>query len=83
MQATVELPDAVLRQLEALAQSEGTTTASLIQRIVEAHVATRQSTNEGRSTVPLPMIPASETGPIQPVFGRDMDELLSGDHFSA
>ena len=84
MQATVELPAAVLRQLEALARSEGTTTADLIQRIVEAHVAGRRQTNSERHfAVPLPLIPASETGPIQPVSGRDVDELLSRDHFSA
>lgn len=83
MQATVELPEAVLRELEALARSEGTTTAELIQRIVEAHMANRQTTGERRFSVPLPLIRAAETGPIQPVSGRDVDELLSRDHFSA
>jgi hypothetical protein len=33
--------------------------------------------------VSLPLIPASETGPIRPVTGRDVDELLSDDHFAA
>jgi hypothetical protein len=82
MQATVELPEAVLRELEALARSEGTTTGDLIQQIIEAHVASRQTNADHRFTVPLPLIPASETGPIQPVFGRNVDELLSRDHFS-
>lgn len=29
--------------------------------------------------VHLPLIPASETGPIQPVTGKDVDELLARD----
>ena len=33
--------------------------------------------------VSLPLIPASETGPIQPVSGMDVDELLSDDPFAA
>jgi hypothetical protein len=82
MQATVELPEAVLRDLEALARSEGSTTVDLIQRIVEAHVASRQTTGDRRFAVPLPLIPEAETGPIQPVSGRDLDEFLSRDHFS-
>jgi Ribbon-helix-helix protein, copG family len=83
MQATVELPEAVVRELEVLARGEGTTTADLIQRIVEAHLARCQTTGERRFTVSLPLIPAAETGPIQPVSGRDVDELLARDHFSA
>ena len=77
MQATVELPEPVLRKLETLARTEGMTTASLIQRIIEAHIATRQTTGERRFSVALPLIPASETGPILPVSGTDVDELLS------
>jgi hypothetical protein len=46
MQATVVLPEAVLRELEALARSEGTTTGDLIQRIIEAHVARCQRNGE-------------------------------------
>lgn len=79
----MELPEAVLRQLEALARSEGTTIAGLIQQIVQSHIASRQIFNDLRSAVPPPVIPASETGPIQPISGRDVDDLLSYDHFSA
>jgi hypothetical protein len=74
--SAVNLPEAVVRELEILARSEGPTTADLIQRIVEAHLARCQTTGERRFAVPLPLIPAAETGPIQPVLGRDVDELL-------
>ena len=83
MQATVELPEAVLRQLEALARSEGIPMADLIQRIVQAHVENRRTLDDLRLAAPLPVIPAAETGPIQPVSGKDVDELLSHDHFPA
>jgi hypothetical protein len=83
MQAIVELPEPVLRELETLARSEGTTAADLIQRIVEAHVASRQTSVERPFSVPLPLIQAAETGPIQPVSGADVDELLSRDHLTA
>jgi hypothetical protein len=33
--------------------------------------------------VSLPLIPASETGPIRPVTGKDVDELLSDDRLTA
>ena len=83
MQATVELPEAVLRELEILARREGATAADLIRRLVETHVASSQPPVERRLEVPLPLIPAAETGPIQPVTGADVDELLSREHFTA
>jgi len=83
MQATVELPETVLRQLETLARSEGKTVADLIQQIVQSHMADRQTLNDLRSAASPPVIPATETGPIQPVSGRDVDELLSRDHLPA
>jgi hypothetical protein len=83
MQAILELPESVFRELEVLARNEEMTTADLIQRIVEAHVASRQVNGGSASTVPLPLIPASETGEIRPVLGKDVDELLSRDHFSS
>ena len=83
MQATVELPEVVLQQLEVLAQQEGGTPGDLIRRIVEEHVARSQPLMECVVNVSLPLIRASETGPIRPVTGRDVDELLSDDHFAA
>ena len=83
MQATIDLPEVVLRQLETLARREGATAADLIVRLVEAHVARCQPPAERIADVALPLIPASETGPILPVTGKDVDELLSRDHFTA
>jgi hypothetical protein len=83
MQATVELPEAVLQQLEMLAGREGATPGDLIRRIVEDHVARCQPPVERRLSVSLPLIPASETGPIRPVTGKDVDVLLSDDHLPA
>jgi hypothetical protein len=83
VQATVQLSEAVLRQLEMLAQREGGTPGDLIRRIVEEHMARSQPFMECSVNVSLPLIPASETGPIRPVTGRDVDELLSDDHFAA
>jgi hypothetical protein len=83
MQATVELPETVLRELETLAQRQGTTTTDLIQRIVEAHLASSQSEGDRGFMVSLPLIPVSETGPIEPVSGANVDELLSRDYFPA
>jgi len=80
VQATVELPEPVLRQLEVLASREGATAADLIRRLVEGHVANSQPPVQRSLNVPLPLIPATETGPIQPVTGADVDELLSRDH---
>ena len=61
----------------------GATTDDLIRRLVEAHVASSEPAVERRFDVPLPLIPAAETGPIQPVTGGDVDELFSRDHFAA
>ena len=77
MRATVELPEAVLRQIEMLAGREGATPGDLIRRIVEDHVARCQPSVKRRINVSLPLIPASETGPIRPITGRDVDVLLS------
>lgn len=83
MQATVELPEAVLRRLEVLAKREGATPADLILRLVEAHVERCNPPAERGVEVHLPLIAASETGPIQPFTGKDVDEILSRDHLAA
>jgi len=83
MQATVELPEAVLRQLEMLAKREGATPADLIRRLVEAHAEGSNPTAQHNLEAHLPLIPASETGPIQPVTGADVDAILSRDHLAA
>ena len=83
MRATVELPDLVLQQLEVLAGPEGATPSDLIRRIVEDHLAHGQPSALRSFNVSLPLIPASETGPIHPVAGKDVDELLSNDHLPA
>jgi len=70
MRATVELPEAVLRQIEMLAGREGATPGDLIRRIVEDHVARCQPSAKRRFSVSLPLIPASETGPIRPITAR-------------
>jgi hypothetical protein len=76
MQATVELPEAVLRQLEMVARQEGATPADLIRRLVEAHIETINAPSQPNLEARLPLIPASETGPIQPVTGKDVDANL-------
>jgi hypothetical protein len=83
MQAAVELPDAILSQLEMLAKQEGATPADLILRLVEAHVEQCSPPEQRTIEVHLPLIAASETGPIQPVTGGDVDEVFSRDHLTA
>jgi hypothetical protein len=83
MQATVELPEAVLRQLETLARQEGATPADLIRRFVEARIETSNAPLQRNPEVRLPLIPASETGPAQPVTGADVDAIFSCDHLSS
>jgi hypothetical protein len=77
MRATVELPEAVLRQLEMPAGQEGATPGDLIRRIVEDRVARCQPSVERRFSASLPLIPASETGPIRLITGKDVDVPLS------
>lgn len=76
MRATAEFPDHVLHQLEMLAGQEGATPSDLIRRIVEDHLARTQPSASRSYSVSLPLIPASETGPIQPVIGKHLDGLL-------
>jgi hypothetical protein len=83
MRATVELLDEVVRQLEQLAGQEGATPSDLIRRIVEDHLANARPTAHRGFEVSLPLIPASVTGPIQPITGRDVDDLLSNDRLPA
>jgi hypothetical protein len=83
MQATVELPEFVIQQLEMLARREGATPGDLIRRIIEDHVARSQPSIRQSLNVSLPLIPESETGPIRPVTGKDVDELMTDDHLPA
>src|ERR1022692_5003264 len=45
---------------------------------VEAHIEVNAPAQRNLQ-VHLPLIPASETGPIQEITGRDTDAILSGD----
>jgi hypothetical protein len=76
MKATVDIPEVVLQQLETLVRREGATPKDLIRRIIEDHVARSQPSVQRILNVSLPLIPASETGPIRPVTGKVVDELL-------
>src|SRR5260370_14865794 len=79
MQATVDLPEVVLKQIEALAEREGATPGDLIRRVVEAYVARSEQSVQRKFDAPLPLIPASATGPIQLISGNDLDQLASRD----
>jgi hypothetical protein len=83
MQATVDLPEPVLQQLEMLARQEGATQGDLIRRIIVDHLARSQPSVQRTLNVSLPLILASETGPLRPVTGKDVDELLSDDRLTA
>jgi hypothetical protein len=80
MRAMLELPEALVRQLESVARQEGATPAELIERLVEAHLA--GPTASGRGDVRFPLIPAA-TGPVQPVTGADLDAIFGREDFAA
>jgi hypothetical protein len=70
MQVTVELSAAVIRELEIRARREGATLADLIRCLVEAHVEDSSAPAVRNLEAHLPLIAASETGPIHPVTGE-------------
>jgi hypothetical protein len=80
MQATIEFPDAVLKELEFLASQEGATASDLILRLVDAHLHSRHAAVTARGDVGFPLIPLSETGAISPITGAALDELFSNHH---
>ncbi len=83
MQATVDLPEPLLRQLEEWAGREGATTADLIRRLVEEGLERTKPLVSVTDKVHLPLISAFETGPIQPVYGEELDELLTRENFTS
>jgi hypothetical protein len=81
MLVTLELPEAVLQQVEGLAKRQGVTAAELIRQLVDAHLENRRFSVRHSHDVHLPLIPASETGSIGPFNGADIDEIVFGDYF--
>jgi hypothetical protein len=77
MQASLELPDKVMRELEALAVAEGTTPDLLIRRPVTEHLQQHSSPSQVKKEVQLPLIPVAETGPIRSLSGTDLDDLFA------
>lgn len=77
MQARFELPDRVMRDLEALAVAEGTTPDVIIRRLVTEHLQQHSSPSQIKKEVQLPLIPVAETGPIGPLSGTDLDDLFA------
>ena len=72
----MKVGSAVLRQLELVARQEGATPADLIRRLFEAHIETTKAQPQRNLKARLPLIPASESGPIQPIKGEDVDAIL-------
>ena len=66
-----------------LPDEEGATAGDLIRRIVEDHVARNEPAVRRTLNVSLPLIAASETGPVRAITGEDVDELLSDDRLPA
>jgi hypothetical protein len=80
MPVTLELPEAVLRQVEGLAERRGLTVGELIRQLVDAHMENNHPSLRNAKEIRLPLIPASETGPIGPFDGAYIDQLFL-DHF--
>jgi hypothetical protein len=83
MQATVDLPENLLLEVEAIARREGSTSSDVIRKIVQAHLGSSAPGMERRLSVSLPLIPFAETGPIRPINGSEVDALFSRDDFTA
>lgn len=77
MQAVVDLPGPLFQQVEQLAAREGATAAVLIRRWIEEGIERMPGLVQQTGRVQLPLIPAAETGTIQPIYGAQLDELLA------
>jgi hypothetical protein len=77
MEATVQLPDALARRLERLAQQEGTNLPGLIQRLLTEHLEEHQVSPPGNRETRFPLIPRHQTGVVRPVTGADLDEMFA------
>ena len=83
MQATMQLPEPLLRRLEKLADEEGTSLDGLLRRLISEH-GERYRSSSGqrvarRQDVNFPLIPKEKTGLIMPVTGADLDEIFALD----
>ena len=85
MDATVQLPEALLNRLERLAVEEGTSLDGLLQRLVSEHVEHRRVVSGQHSRlrrdVQFPLIPREVTGEIRHVTGAEIDEMFALDDF--
>ncbi len=83
MEATVQLPEPLARQLSRLAQEEGRTLDGLISFLVSEHVERRSVLSaQGaprRKDVVFPLIESEATGLIKPVSGAEIDEIFAAD----
>jgi hypothetical protein len=77
MEASVQLPDALVSRLERLAEQEGTSVPGLIQRLVAEHVEHTDPIASRKRDAHLPLIPREKTGVILPVTGADLDEMFA------
>ena len=77
MEATVQLPDALVNRLERLAEQEGISVPGLIQRLVAEHVQQAEPVASRKRDARLPLIPRERTGVVLPVTGADLDEMFA------
>jgi hypothetical protein len=77
MQATFELPDSVVHELETFAIQQGTTPDRLLQELIAEHLHRDSLRLRTRQEVRLPLITIAETGPIRAVNGSDLDDIFA------
>jgi len=77
MEATVQLPEALVSRLERLAEQEGASISGLIQRLVADHEQRARPVASRKRDARLPLIDKEKTGVVLPVTGADLDEMFA------
>jgi hypothetical protein len=76
MRAMIELPDAVYRESERIAKSQGFTLEQLIVHALTREVSQQKQDSDSKGRVTLPLIQSNNPGTLD-LSNFDFDDLLA------
>ena len=76
MRTTLELPDAVFRELKALAALKGISLKDVLQSAIEHELANAQNAGVVKDRIQLPLIKSKNPGTLH-LTNADIEDLLT------
>ncbi len=76
MRTTIEVPEAMFRQMKSLAARKGTSMKEFVLRAIEKEVSKERQGETRRVSVKLPLVRSSHPGALRSMTNAEIEDLL-------